>query len=79
MATGFFQLSHHLLRQSLHLPDNAEIVGVEFSDPQTCRVWVNHPDIPEKYIEGIQAIEVSPVLHENEEGEISLESWGIEK
>jgi len=30
MAKGYFILSHHLLRDVLSLPDDAEIVAVEF-------------------------------------------------
>ena len=47
MARGWFPLSHHLLKDALHLPDDAEIVAVEYIGRRTCAVWVEHNDIPE--------------------------------
>ena len=47
MAKSYFPLSHDLLRQALHLPDDAEIVAVEYVGRLSCAVWVEHKDIPE--------------------------------
>ena len=47
MARGWFPLSHVLLKQALCLPDDAEIVAVEYIGRITCGVWVEHKDIPE--------------------------------
>ena len=47
MARGYFSLSYDLLRDVLHLPDDAEIVGVESSGRTTFFLWVEHSDIPE--------------------------------
>ena len=47
MAKGYFPLSHELLRQALHLPDDAVIVAVDYINPRTCMVWVEHNDIPD--------------------------------
>ena len=47
MARGYFPLSHDLLKQALCLPDDAEIVAVEYVGRTTCTVWVEHDDIPE--------------------------------
>lgn len=46
MAKGYFHLSHDLLREALGLPDDADIVAVEYVGRLSCAVWVEHSDIP---------------------------------
>ena len=79
MNRGHFLLSHELLVQVLHLPENAEIIAVDFHRPNTCKVWVEHPDIPEVEIPELQPYpELYPTWHREEESD-EFVGWGIEE
>ena len=76
MKRGYFKVSHELLVQALHLPDNAEIIAVDFHSPNTCKVWVEHPDIPETLgVEGMNYPELHPRFRSQEP--VIFEGWGF--
>ena len=72
MARGWFPLSHELLKQALYLPDDAEILGVEYLSSTTCQVWVKHKDIPESKED--KARGVLPVFKREGE-EVTMIEW----
>lgn len=78
MKKGYFFLSHELLRETLHLPYNAEIIAVDFYSPNTCKVWVEHPDIPETLnVEGSEYLELNPT-HLRQEPVVFM-GWGFKE
>ena len=73
MARGWFPLSHDLLKQALCLPDDAEIVAVEYIGLTTCAVWVEHRDIPE----AINNAQLLPVFETDyEHNTTTMIEWG---
>ena len=75
MARSYFTLSHELLGQALHLPDDAEIVAVEYIGRTTCAVWVDHSDIPEP-INNMHA-KLEPVF-KREDDQVTMIKWADE-
>ena len=73
MARGWFPLSHDLLKQALCLPDDAEIVAVEYIGLTTCAVWVEHSDIPEPK-DNIPA-ELLPVFERVYNSTVTMIKW----
>ena len=72
MAKGYFPLSHELLRQALNLPDDAEIVAVDYINSRTCAVWVEHEDIPD--LGEFQSKELLPVF-QREDDKVTMIEW----
>ena len=73
MARGYFLLSHDLLRDTLSLPDDAEIVAVEYVGRLSCGVWVEHGDIPEP--KDNKPAKLMPIF--KREGEqVTMVEWG---
>ena len=79
MKRGYFKVSHELLVQALHLPENAEIIAVDFHSPNTCKVWVEHPDIPDVELAELREYpELCPTFHTQDEI-VEFVGWGIEE
>ena len=72
MPRGYFLLSHDLLKELMFLPNDTDILAVEYVSPITCKVWVDHEDIPISK-EG-EARELSPVFKRNKE--VEMIEWG---
>ena len=75
MALSYFTLSYDLLRDALHLPDDAEITAVEYVGRTTCAVWVKHVDIPEAK-DNVPA-KLLPVF-KREGNEVKMIEWAAE-
>lgn len=76
MRRGYFLLSHELLVQALHLPSDTEIIAVDFHSPITCKVWVEHPDLPDvEEAEGQACPELMPTFQRDSEMEFFVD-WG---
>ena len=76
MRRGYFKLRHELLVQALHLPSDAKIIAVDFHSPRTCKVWVEHRDIPEvEETEAMEYPELMPTFHRDSDMEF-LVDWG---
>ena len=73
MAKGYFPLDHNLLRQALSLPDDAEIVAVDYISPRTCAVWVEHDDIPD--LGEFQSKELLPVFKRVDNSTVTMIRW----
>ena len=72
MPKGYFLLSHDLLRDVLCLPDDADILAVEYISPITCKVWVAHNLIPNS--EEGEARELLPVF-QREGDQVLMIEW----
>ena len=78
MKRGYFLLSHEILVKALHLPYNAEIIAVDFYRPNICKVWVEHPEIPNTLeIEGMSYPELHPSWKSQES--VMFEGWGFDE
>ena len=82
MRQASFLVTHELLRQLLHLPDDTEVqaIGQDYTDRvhTRFRVFISHPDLAE-VTEGCAAPTINPVFEKDAEGNVSLREWGQEK
>ena len=82
---GSFLLSHELLSQALHLPDDTTILGVLDHDRHTCRVLVTHPDLPARGQVTELKLRFHTTYHEpaiiftEQIANTELKDWGIEE
>ena len=75
MARGYFSLSHDLLRQVLNLPDDTEIVAVEYVGRTTCAVWVEHSDIPEPKDNILTKL--LPIFKRADDATVTMIEWNL--
>ena len=80
--TGSFLLAHELLAQALNLPEDAKILWISGVDERTCKVFVEHPDIPDnaKLLPRFHTTYHDPaVIFTEQIAETKLGSWGIDE
>ena len=75
MPRGYFLLDHYLLRDVLSLPDDADIVAVEYIGRFACAIWVEHSDIPEP--KDNKPTKLEPIF-KREGDQVTMVEWGIE-
>lgn len=69
-------VTHELIRDALHFPDNAKILHILTIDPLKSQICIECEDFPEVK-EGEIIPEISPVLEKRES--IILKDWGFIK
>jgi hypothetical protein len=72
MGSGYFFVGYDYLRQVLHLPEDAVIVGIMNDDPISERFQVA---VISQDIKG-DDVTLSPVMHSEAVYKVTLESWG---
>jgi hypothetical protein len=82
MGKGIFHISYELLKQSLYLPDDTEIISVGRGRGTPCEAFaleVEHPDIPEYEMQagdGDKVPLLRPIIRK--QLEFVFDGWGVD-